>query len=267
MPRLSVIIPSRLAINPMSEARRLYLDRAIFSVRQQTVGADAEIIVGLSPDTPVPVLMSGCRGAYADRPGQNAAVNAAVAASAGDVLAFLEDDDHWNDKRLEYGLAALEQGYDFVSSNQREVTVDGSYVRVNDFPTPSSWLMPRATWDAVGPMDETFKWHLDTEWLGRLNTATPIRATMIDAYRATAKPSHFKRIHFVEKGAGANPRDWLSNVMRFSQAAETEEREPLVNRTVNPEGGMAKIARDPVANAESREEHARMAAKFGCYPW
>ncbi len=251
--KISIIIPSRLAVNPMSESSALYLRRAIGSVRRQRM--EPEIVVGLSPEHGDGAYIAvsetlGVRAIVAGRPGQAAAVNAAVAASTGDVLAFLEDDDHWSDNRLEYGLAALESGFDFVSSNQREVTVDGSFVRVNDFATPSGWMMTRDLWSRVGPMNEHSKWHLDNEWLGRLNE------------------SGAKRLHLIEVGADREPRrEWLRNIMQFSKAATTEEREPLVTRTVNPDGGMSRIARDPVAKNESRTEHGALWERFGCIPW
>jgi len=250
--RIAVVIPSRLAPNPLAEGGRLYLHRAVSSVRRQTVASahEIKIVVGLSHPAPPTPSIDGVQYVVAVQPGQAMALNAAVASAVPfDALAFLEDDDHWADKRLEYGLAALAQGFDFVSSNQREVDVEGNFVRVNDFATCSGQIMTRACWEAVGPFDPSFKWHLDTEWLGRLNA------------------SGRKRLHLVEHGADVNPRPWLRNVMQFSKAATTTEREPLVTRTVNPEGGMARIAKDPIAAAESQDEHRRMFEKFGGYPW
>lgn len=255
--KIAVIIPSRLAVNPASPSGNLYLHRAIGSVRRQTIAGEHEIRIVLGLDETCethPIGIGTDVWLTFAKDGQAAALNVAVrdaaASWAPGLFAFLEDDDIWHPQKLEYQLAGLAAGYDFVSCSQREVTPDGGYIRVNDFATMSGWLMTAQTWRDVGPFDESFKWHLDNEWLGRLNRAGK------------------NRLHFAEHAADVAGRPWLTNVGRFSKTAMTTGLlEPLVTRTINPKGGMARIASDPVAAAESQREHMRLWEKGSVIPW
>ena len=87
--------------------------------------------------------------------------------AGGDYIAFLEDDDLWSPDFLAVALNTLQQ-FDFVSSTQIDMSVDGQVQRISDFPTPSGWVMKRRTLETVGVFDEAYRWHLDSEWLGRL---------------------------------------------------------------------------------------------------
>ena len=259
MPRISVVIPSRLQENlngHLEGVKTLWLDRAINSVFRQNTDAELEVVVGLSPGHPdIPDRFGdGITFVAAPRPGQAAAVNAAVNASKGDVLAFLEDDDYWRSlNKLAIQLPYLD-AYKLVTSNQREVTFDGQFVRINDFATPSGWLMRRKTWDEVGGFDESFRYHVDTEWLGRANQKIGARVG--------------DRVHLVESACrNMRGRPWLVNVARHSSINTHDEPDPLVERMVNPEGGMATIASDSVAAAQSVTEHRIMVERFGEVPW
>ncbi len=250
--KVSVIIPSRLQENlngDINGVATLWLDRAVNSVLRQEVDADLEIVVGLSPGhSPIPERFKDglVKFVVAERPGQAAAVNAAVAASTGGVLAFLEDDDYWRSARkLALQLPWLSE-YHMVTSNQREVDWQGNYIRVNDFATPSGWVMWRPTWEDVGLFNETFKYHVDTEWLGR------------------AHMTETRRVHMVPVGTGG---PWLINVSVHSAIRLHDEPDPLVERMVNPDGGMATIAKNPEAAEQSAKEHREMVARFGFVPW
>lgn len=271
MSKIAVCIPSRLQVNMASPVGNLYVQRAIGSVRRQTVAKDHDIRIIVGVDAKdgeaagrlMSTLGISCvsQPAYGTPPGQAAAANAAArsACDEADIIAFLEDDDLWHERKLEFQLAALDQGFEFVSCSQREIDEEGSYVRVNDFATPSGWLMPVQTWKDVGPFDESFKWHLDNAFLGVLNEKNK------------------KRLHFAEmdaekairNGDEFTLRPWLMTVSQFSRVAMTTGvREPLVTRTINPRGGMTRIATDPVAAAESQNEHQRLWEKFGArLPW
>jgi glycosyltransferase involved in cell wall biosynthesis len=264
--KISVIIPSRLQPNPLSQFGNLHLDNALLSVAaQQEVDVDAlEVVVGLDQGAleRVPARFLGnpapgqpvIRFVESTGEGQARAVNAAVRDSTGDVLAFLEDDDLWENERLRRGLEHLEQGFGFVSASQREVAEDEwrSFLRYNDFPTPSGWVMPRATWEQVGPLNEGFRWHVDTEWLGR------------------AERAGVKRVHQVDPGGRDRllaPGSWLANVRRHSAIAVMRALDPLVQRLRNGGGGMTMIASSPMARAQSIREHELMTEQFGGIPW
>lgn len=269
--KISVIVPSRLQVNPNSEVGNLWLDLALMSVRRQTCWAEHEweIVVGMDSSVEMPGQMphadqlrrmlegdfgglpkrfSDVKPVCASPPGQAIAVNAAARNTTGDVITILEDDDTWEPNKLAHQLPLLES-FDFVSCNQREMADDRStWIRTNDFPTPSGWVMKRALWDEMGGFDETFKYHMDTHFIGKLNAAKK------------------RRIHLVEKSPNWG-RPWLGYVAQHSVISETEEHGPLVVRTVNPKGGMARIASDPKEAAVSREEHQRMLEQFGEVPW
>ncbi len=258
--KVSVIIPSRLQENlngDINGVATLWLDRAVNSVLRQEVDAELEIVVGLSPGhPPIPERFQDglVKFVVADKPGQAAAVNAAVRASAGGVLAFLEDDDYWRSARkLAIQLPWLDD-YHLVTSNQREVDWQGNYIRVNDFATPSGWVMDRVTWEDVGEFNETFRYHVDTEWLGR-------------ARGNAVGNADSRRGHMVPSGTVVSTSPWLTNVARFSDVLFHDEPEPLVERMVNPDGGMSTIAKNPEAAEQSQKEHREMVKRFGFVPW
>lgn len=248
MVTVSVIVPSRLQTNPEC-GNALWLDRAIASVMDQTGLSSreftVEIVVGIDPGQQPPPHLEHLRFVQGSQATQACAVNAAVQASRGEVIAILEDDDAWLPTRLQCGLEYL-QVYDVVTSNQSEVLPNGEFVGINDFPTPSGWLFRRSLWDRLGPLDEEIRFHVDTEYLGRMNAAG------------------VKRIHLVERTASL--REWLRQVSRYSDIRSTHVSSPLVMRTVNPAGGMSLIAKEETARLQSRWDHERMIAKYGLIP-
>jgi glycosyltransferase involved in cell wall biosynthesis len=255
--RLTVVIPSRS--QPL-QAR--FLTRCIASIRAQTARPQVaiEVLVCLDQGERAPVLPDpkGTRFVEAAGRGQAAALNAGAAQADGDFLAFLEDDDHWHPERLAFGLRALESG-DFTSSTQLEFDPAGAVIRINDFPTPSGWLMKLSSWTRIGPFDESYRWHLDSDWLGRLGE------------------SGLQRIHLVESTAPVDPdvhaeiRPWLSNCIRFGGPNVMLGRHPfpvpLVNRLIHPQSGMGTIALHAHAKEESDRETERLISRFGRLPW
>lgn len=240
---ISVIIPTK--VRPKQQE---FLDRAIKSVREQQINIRAEIIVGadrddLGRESSVSYALGGSS--------QAEAMNAAVEQAQGDYLAFLEDDDTWHSTRLIRGLEAL-QDADFVSSTQLEVVERNEVVRINDFATPSGWIMPRSTWEKVGPFSLDYRYHLDNEWLGRLTL------------------SGLKRSHQVECTAPTDPkvaqqiRPWLFNVMMVSKVVRHDLPFPLVKRLVHRESNMVKLSAQP---GVSGLEMKRLNEKFGTIPW
>jgi glycosyltransferase involved in cell wall biosynthesis len=251
---VSVIIPSRL--------EGYFLGSAIRSVLAQEGidQADIEIIVGIDDGQGVlfknrhPDLEMGESRGHT----QAAALNAAVNKARGEYLAFLEDDDLWERKFLRTALTLLDQ-VDFVSSNQLEVDECGSVRRINDFPTPSGWILRRKIFDSVGPFDETYRWHIDNEWLGRLGEAD------------------ITRVHLVESTAPMAPdligqnRPGLANVVYFGRPQPRIIRHeypvPMVSRLVHSGSGMHRISQDLALKAESNNEKSRVRERFGRIPW
>lgn len=262
---ISVVLPSRLAaLDAAAPDGRWFVERALDCIERQTVLADGhriEAVVGVDPGQGRRAGMrlgARARVAEAEAGGQAQALNAAAAAIRGDFVAFLEDDDWWDDDYLAFALRALQQ-VDFVSSTQLERTPDGTILRIFDYPTPSSWVMRRAVWDAVGGFDPGYRWHLDSDWLGRL------------------REQGAKRLHFVEATAPitlneiGESRLQLAYLVRFAreklQLARHTRFLPLVTRTVHPGSGMARIRIDPVLRGESQLEYARLQERFGGLPY
>lgn len=245
--KISVIVASRLQARFSTCPTCLWLERAIRSVRRQQtpVPVEFEIVVGLDPGVAFPERLTGIVVAHGDKPRQSSALNAAVQAATGELLAFLEDDDYWELKRIGYGLPLIEK-YDLVTSNQGEVDEDGAFVQINDYPTPTGWLVKRDTFLRVGLFDPEFSYP-DSEWLGRANAAG------------------LKRIHLIE--AGAPKRPGLQHVARHSHIGNTSERNPLILRTINPDGVMGRTQKQGAMHAKWQRDMELLKQKYGGIPW
>lgn len=265
MPRISVIVPSRLQAPDGTDQGPWFVQRAIAGIRGQSIfrkpGFEAQIIVGIDPGMASLArqrLDAGITLAEAAVRQQSSALNAAIAKISGDYVAFLEDDDLWEPGYLERAISSF-GAYQFASSTQLERTVSGDVVKILDYPTPSSWVMPRATLDRVGGFDESYRWHLDNDWIGRLNEL------------------RIPRLHFVEATAPIDPDEirraprnlWhiLLSAAEFCSFQRHESPWPLVMRTVHPNSGMAQIAASAAKNAQSKAEHARLHERYGASPW
>jgi glycosyltransferase involved in cell wall biosynthesis len=248
---ISVIIPSRLEGN--------FLEGAVQSISSQAGvnGAEIQITVGIDCGAR-PAGIGGVEFVESAGRSQAAALNAAAARASGDYIAFLEDDDRWRPNFLKTALGALKDKA-FVSSTQIETDERGTVRRINDFPTPSGWIMRRATFLAVGNFDETYRWHIDNEWLGRLGA------------------TWFPRAHLVESTAPVLPpliyqvRPWLGHLLNFGRPQVELIRHadpvPLVCRCVHPGSGVERIARRPELSAQSQQEYARLMKRYGRIPW
>ena len=170
------------------------------------------------------------------------------------MIAILEDDDIWSLARLRVGLTAADS-FGFVSSNQTVIDTFGNHLETFDFPTPSGWLMRREVWDLVGGMDESLRWHVDNEWLGRLNLARVPRCHLVDA----GFPLDL-----------AMQRPWLANTIAHlppgSIVRRHDQETPLVIRTLNLDGGMRIIARGGTAAEISQREYQLLEERFGYIP-
>src|SRR5437762_2942330 len=100
---ITAIIPSALRTIPGRST--FWLERALATVARQT-RPPAEIIVATDPganppqfqipETPMPI-----RWIAGDIPGHQSACNAAVTGADSPLIAFLEDDDLWEQQHLE----------------------------------------------------------------------------------------------------------------------------------------------------------------------
>lgn len=260
MASLSVIIPSR--VQP-SQAH--FLTQAIGSVAAQRVRSwlTVEVLVGLDPHATIPDidiedLTVPVRFVNAGEYSGAAAVNAAAAEATGDYLAILEDDDVWDTNHLEVALQALSHCA-FVSGTQLEVDRDGTVVRINDFPTPSGWVVHRTTWEQVGPLDTSYRLHQDNEWLGRL------------------AEHHIPRTHLVESTAPLSTdvarqvRPWLATLIDLGGGHVRLERHespvPLIRRLVHHDSLMHQISANAETNVASDIEYDRLIQRYGRIPW
>jgi glycosyltransferase involved in cell wall biosynthesis len=177
--RLVVVIPSK-----SRPSQATYLARAISSIRAQTAQRQCtiDVLVCLDKDESAPPLPDrlNVRFVEAASRGQAAALSAGAAQASADCLAFLEDDDHCHPEHVAYALHVLANA-GFTSTTQLELDEKGVVARINDFPTPSGWVMPLSSWHRVGPFDETYRWHLDNEWLGRLGDSGLRRIHLVEA--------------------------------------------------------------------------------------
>ena len=251
---ISVVIPSRLEGD--------FLAGAIHSIYSQEGidERDVQIIVGVDSGTAYADISKQYGVEIVESAGhsQSAALNAAVTRARGDYIAFLEDDDTWNPAFLRVALATL-VNTEFVSSTQLEVDKNGDVRRINDFPTPSGWIMQRKTFDAVGKFDESYRWHMDNNWLGRLGEAIKSRVHLVES---TAP---------LERHLLKQVRPWLENCIKFGRPEIRLVRHshtvPLVTRRVHAGGGMKRVERDAALKAESEKEISRLIQRFGRIPW
>jgi glycosyltransferase involved in cell wall biosynthesis len=255
---LAVIIPSR-----QQPAQERFLTRAIASIRAQSFDAElqVQVRVGIDRGAAVPPGLEQSEGVQVvESPGnsQGAALNAAARALDADYVAFLEDDDEWHPSRVALGLRALTHG-DFSSSTQLEVDEDEVVVQINDFPTPSGWFMPMATWEKVGAFNENYRYRLDNEWLGRLGESGLRRIHLIEA----TAPVRFEIMKQV--------RPFLAAVIEMggpcSEIRRHELPMPVIKRTVHAESGTARIGAQPAMERQSQDEYDRLIKRFGRVPW
>jgi glycosyltransferase involved in cell wall biosynthesis len=276
MKTVSVLIPSRLQRIAGDLSNGYFLQRAIRSVFRQTAVASSavrlQIIVGIDVDaTPVTGAAELAQVEFARSGGrsQAEALNAAAERIHGDFVAVLEDDDEWMPPFLEVALAAAEKCA-FVSSNQMEMA--GAAERIADYPTPSGWVMPVQTWTAVGKFNEEYRWHVDSEWLGRLNERAVVRVHLVEA--GAPLPSETARRSLMDLLPGrARAKRARRGLLRVIEATEHvrivrhEHERPLVVRHRHVGSGMELIKRADELASASRAEKERLRARFGSPPW
>ena len=115
-----------------------------------------------------------------DGASQAKALNIAIRQVHEGFVAFLEDDDQWMPDYLNFAMKEIAL-CDFVSSTQVELDETDELIRINDFPTPSGWFMTSSTLKRVGEFNESYRFHIDNEWLGRLSETKLKRIHMVES--------------------------------------------------------------------------------------
>ena len=263
--KLDVIIPSRNSIN-----QNIFLKNSIGSIINQQLEDDIEIRIMVCMDPnfkkdKVPTSKKlKIQILESDKPSQVHALNTGINKSDADYVSFLEDDDYWQPYFLKTSLKILsklekEYKYGMTSTNQLEINNAKQIIRVNDFPTPSGWLMNSQTLSFVGLFNTSYTLHLDNDWLGR------------------AALMNIPRFHLIEKIAPINfemcsqVRPWLAKVVKNSKRTCSLKRHeyliPLVNRLVHSESGMASITKDKTKIDLSLKEINLLLSSYGLIPW
>ena len=255
---LTVIIPSRA-----QACRNIFLERAERSIRNQSIinDLDLTVLVGLDAGDVLDaglVAMLGIGSVESHGASQAAALNAAIRTVNSEYVAFLEDDDEWLPHYLAVALQTMTMAA-FVSSTQLEFDENNKVLRINDFPTPSGWLMSTAALKSIGEFNENYRFHLDNEWLGRLCEAGLARVHLVEA-TAPVDINYMQQV-----------RPWLANVVKNSSARTKIVRHdgyiPLVRRLRHSMSGMQQIALDSALGEISKHEKKLLTERFGRVPW
>lgn len=257
MPTLSILIPSRLERDTTG---RLFLEKAIQSIRNQpgnTLGL--EILVGIDAGAVPPQGLGSIRFFESQGKSQAAAINAAAGAITGDYVAILEDDDQWNQGFLFCAMAMLKEDFDFCSSTHLEVTPEGKIIQINEFPTPSSWVMRRTLWDRVGLFDEDYRIHVDNAWLGQLGETDARRVHLCEA----TTPMDYNVIPVSRPSLAL----LLQNGKPKVELARHDLPWPLVVKLCHPGSGMAQVRTTDSARERSEFEKTRLRNRYGHLPW
>ena len=251
--KLTVIIPSRT-----HDKQNSFLKKATNSIFKQNIikKFDLTILVAIDKGSSLKKIglekKQNIRFIESDGNSQAAALNAGIQETLGKsgFVSILEDDDEWLPEFLFFAREAL-NNFDFVSSNQGQFNEDGNFLNIFDFPTPSGWFMHVKTLEKVGNFNETFKWHLDNEWLGRL---------------AETKSS---RLHLIESNAQKRPelQKLVNFSLGFSKIGSHTLSKPLIKRIMHSKSGTSQILNDKVKLKESQREYDLLFKKFGRIPW
>jgi glycosyltransferase involved in cell wall biosynthesis len=163
-----------------------YLPEAIASARAQTYAPLELIVVDDGSTDATPALLdrlaqTGVRCLRQPNSGVAVARNRGVQATAGELIAFLDDDDLWLPDKLARQVAVLAQAPEtavvyghaeqFVSPELD--AADRAHLahlagRVVPAPIATAMLVRRTAWAAIGPFDEALRVGVEMDWYARL---------------------------------------------------------------------------------------------------
>jgi len=278
MTTVSILIPSRLQKFSDGAREEYFFRRAVLSILRQSLIVSGrlrpQILIGIDAGVEAPEDVARELGVeFVNSGGTSHAValNAAAEHIAGDYVAILEDDDQWEPQFFEIALEASQEKA-FVSSSQIEVDSAGRVRRIIDYPTPSSWFMPRSVWDAVGHFDESYRWHIDTEWLGRLNERAFERVHLVEA--AAPSLDSLRRITVLDTLFGRRKAKQARQGLLRIETANPNARifrhssnRPLVVREFHEASLHTVIEQNAGSRSQSDGEKVRLQKRFGVIPW
>lgn len=155
-----------------------FLAEAIGSVLRQTVPPSELVAVddGSSDDSASIARRLGCRVVPGPGAGAFAARNTGIDSTSASAIAFLDQDDIWDDRKLELQVGRL-QSDDFVLCLMRYFVADGEqppdwlapHMRDRVLPAivPSALVARRTAFDRAGRFDATYQMAGDLEWVTR----------------------------------------------------------------------------------------------------
>ena len=263
--KLHVIIPSR-----NSEKQKIFLNKSVGSVINQKLDQDIEISVIICTDPTfneenIPssqkIKIQICQS---NKPTHADALNNGIKKFDANYVSFLEDDDYWQPNFIEVSLSFLKKmlsknKFGMTSSNQLEINSEGQVIRVNDFPTPSGWLMTAETLSHVGLFNSSYLFHLDNDWLGKAALKNVPRKHLIEAVAP------------INVSICSQVRPWLALVVRNSKRTCSLQRHqyltPLVTRLVHSQSGMGQISAEKSKQDLSSKEQNLLRTTYGLIPW
>ncbi|MEA2458498.1 MAG: hypothetical protein QOC95_1470 [Thermoleophilaceae bacterium] len=221
-PLVSVVIP-------VKNGARFLVD-ALADVAAQTYRRHEVVVVdGGSSDGSAEIARSvpGVRCVEQEGDGLPDAWNTGIAATRGELLAFLDSDDRWLPSKLETQVGALahEPQADFAICHVRffleygkpcppgfdPMLLDGEHVAN----MPSALLTRRSVFDAIGNFPTDFEIASDIEWFARLKDSGLRRVVVPEAL--VKKRVHDTNLSYF--AAGEMPRELL-RVLRDSVARQ-----------------------------------------------
>jgi glycosyltransferase involved in cell wall biosynthesis len=165
--KISVIIPTY--------NRCELLQRAVLSVLKQTRPADEIIIIddGSTDGTPelIPKKYPRIQYSWQKNTGVSAARNTGIEKSSGDWIAFLDSDDTWLQRKLEYQQKALNENPEYLFCHTNEIWIrngqrinplkkhqkSGGYIFERCLPlcviSPSAVILHRSLFERFGKFD------------------------------------------------------------------------------------------------------------------